>query len=253
MHRRKSNRAIENEALYEIIKEIFEDHKGRYGARRIGLILEKMNIKVNTKRISKIMSNNGLVAKGSRKIYQHYPKGKPYEEKANILNRVFKAKKKNEIWVGDITYIPTKHGFLYLSIFIDIFSRKVVGWSMNTRIKDKLVLSALEQAIGKEHPEKGLVIHTDRGSQYTSQNFKLALEACGFIHSMSRKGNPYDNAVMESFYRTLKRELVKGSNYDNPEQARLDIFKYIECYYNTKRMHSALNYMSPLEYELKNS
>ena len=120
---------------------------------------------------------------------------------------------------------------------------------MDTRINDKLVLSALEQAIGKEPPEKGLIINTDRCSQYTSHNFKLALKSCRFIHSMSRKGNPYDNAVMESFYRTLKRELVKGSNYDNPEQARLDIFKYIECYYNTKRMHSTLNYMSPLEYD----
>lgn len=234
-----------------MIKDIFEEHKGRYGARRIGLVLEKMNIKVNHKRIAKIMRKNGLIAKGSRKIYRNYPKGKKYEEKENILNRVFKTDIKNKIWVGDITYIHTKHGFLYLAIFIDIFSRKVVGWSMDTRIKEKLVLSALEQAIGREHPDKGLIIHTDRGAQYTSKNFELALKACGFEHSMSRKGNPYDNAVMESFYRTLKRELVKDSNYENPEQARIDIFKYIETYYNTKRMHSALNYMSPVEYEAK--
>lgn len=253
LHRRKSNRTIENEALYEMIKEIFEENKGRYGARRIGLVLEKVNIKVNHKRISKIMSKNGLIAKGSRKIYHNYPKGKTYEEKENILNRVFKAERKNKIWVGDITYIHTKHGFLYLAVFIDIFSRKVVGWSMDTRIKEKLVLSALEQAIGREHPEKGLIIHTDRGAQYTSKNFELALQSFGYKHSMSRKGNPYDNAIMESFYRTLKRELVKDSNYENPEQARIDIFKYIETYYNTKRMHSALNYMSPVEYELKNS
>ena len=147
LQRRKSNRTIENEALYEIIKKIFEEHKGRYGARRIGLVLEKMNIKVNVKRITKIMSNNGLIAKGSRKKYRHYPNKKQYEEKENILNRVFKAQCKNKIWVGDITYIPTKHGFLYLAIFIDIFSRKVVGWSMDTRINQQLVLSALEQAI----------------------------------------------------------------------------------------------------------
>ena len=122
---------------------------------------------------------------------------------------------------------------------------------MDTRIKENLVLSALEQAIRREHPDKGLIIHTDRGAQYTSKNFELALKVCGFEHSMSRKGNPYDNAVMESFYRTLKRELIKDSNYENPEQAQIDIFKYIETYYNTKRMHSALNYMRPVECEAK--
>lgn len=232
---------------------MFDEHKGRYGAKRIQIALEKINVKVNRKRISKIMSNNGLIAKGSRKIYRKYSKGKDYDEKENILNRVFEANAKNQIWVGDITYIHTKQGFLYLAIFLDIFSRKVVGWSMGTRIKQELVLSALSQAIGKENPDKGLMVHTDRGSQYTSDSFQSALLACGFIHSMSRKGNPYDNAVMESFYRTLKRELVKDANYDNPEQARLDIFKYIECYYNTKRMHSALNFMSPAEFELANS
>lgn len=210
LYRRKSNRVIENEALYEIIKEVFEEHKGRYGARQIGLVLEKMN-------------KNSLIARGSRKIYRNYPKGKKYEEKENTL----KTDKRNKIWGGDITYIHTKHGFLYLAIYIDIFSRKVVGWSMDTRIKDTLVLSALEQAIGRENPEKGLIIHTDRGSQYTTKNFELALKACGFEHSMSRKGNPYDNVVMESFYRTLKRELVKESNYDNPKQALLDILNIL--------------------------
>jgi len=236
-----------------MIKDVFDEHKGRYGARRIQIVLEKMNIKINQKRIAKIMSNNELIPKGSRKIYRKYSKGKPYEAKENILNRVFEATEKNKIWVGDITYIHTKQGFLYLAVFIDIYSRKVVGWSMGTRIKQELVLSALSQAIGKENPNVGLMVHTDRGSQYTSQSFQSALLACGFIHSMSRKGNPYDNAIMESFYRTLKRELVKDAKYDNPEQARLDIFKYIECYYNTKRMHSSLNFMSPLEYELANS
>lgn len=253
LNRKKSKRTIENEALYEIIKDIFEEHKGRYGARRIQLVLEKINIKANHKRIAKIMNKNGLVARGTRKVYPAYPKVKPYEEKENILNQVFEAKEKNKIWVGDITYIKTKNGFLYLSVFIDIFSRKVTGWAMDTRIRSGLVLSSLTQAIGRENPNPGLIVHTDRGSQYTCRNFQSSLVACGFKHSMSRRGNPYDNAVIESFYRTLKRELVKGANYDNPEQARLEIFKYIEFYYNTKRMHSALNYMSPIEYELKNS
>ena len=136
------------------------------------------------------------------------------------MNQVFATDSKNKIWVGDITYIPTKHGFLYLAVFIDIFSRKVVGWAMATRIKDTLAMSALNKAVGREHPEKGLVVHSDRGSQYTSHRFTSLLQRYGYIQSMSRKGNPYDNAVMEAFYRTLKRELVQDADYDSLEQAQ---------------------------------
>ena len=252
LHRRKSNRTIENEALIEIIEEVFVENNGRYGARRIQAVLSQKNINVNVKRVSRLMSTHKLIAKGTHKRYRYRPNKTQYEERDNILDRVFATEKKNQVWVGDITYIPTKHGFLYLAVFIDIFSRKVVGWAMDTRIKDALVMSALGQAVGREHPEKGLLIHTDRGSQYTSQRFGALLQRYGCVHSMSRKGNPYDNAVMESFYRTLKRELVHGADYDNPEQAQMDIFKYIETYYNTKRIHSALGYLSPNDFESKN-
>ena len=163
---------------------------------------------------------------------------------------MFKASAKNQIWVGDITYIPTKHGWLYLAVFIDIFSRKVTGWAMDVRVRDTLVLSALNQAIGREHPPEGLIIHTDRGCQYTGQHFQAMCIRYGFRQSMSRKGNPYDNAIMESFYRTLKRELVQDAHCDNPDQARMDIFKYIETYYNTKRIHSALGWLSPVQFEV---
>ena len=251
LHRRKSRRIIENEALTEIIDDVFHEHHGRYGARRIQAVLAQKNIHVNTKRISRLMSEHGLVPKGAKKRYRQYPNKTQYEQRENILCQVFETDKKNQVWVGDITYIPTKHGFLYLAVFIDIFSRKVVGWAMDTRIKDTLAMSALNQAIGREHPKKGLIVHTDRGAQYTSQRFCSLLQRCGCVQSMSRKGNPYDNAVMESFYRTLKRELVQGSGYDSPEQAQLDIFKYIETYYNTKRIHSALGYLSPSEFETK--
>ena len=252
LHRRKSRRAIENEALTEMIEEIFHEHQGRYGARRIQIVLAQRYIHVNVKRVSRLMSERGLIPKGARKRYHQRPNRTTYEERNNILGQVFATKEKNQIWVGDITYIPTKHGFLHLAVFIDIFSRKVVGWAMDTRIKDTLAMSALNQAIGREHPSKGLMVHTDQGAQYTSKRFCALLERHGFSQSMSRKGNPYDNAVMESFYRTLKRELVQDAKYDNPEQARLDIFKYIETYYNTKRIHSALGYLSPAEFESKN-
>lgn len=252
LKRRKSKRAIANEALTEMIEDIFNENSGRYGARRIQLVLEQQGVKVNPKTVSRLMSQHGLIAKGTRKVYRKSPNGKPYEEKENILNRVFTAKERNKTWVGDITYIPTKHGFLYLAAFIDIYSRKVTGWAMDTRLRDTLVLSALNQAIGREHPEEGLLVHTDRGSQYTSQRFQALLMRYGFRQSMSRKGNPYDNAIMESFYRTLKRELVQDAYYDNPEQARQDIFRYIELYYNTKRIHSAIGWLSPTQFEAQN-
>ena len=253
LHRKKSKRAIENEALTEMIEDIFQENHGRYGARRIQLVLEKQVIQANSKRVSRLMSEHGLVAKGTRKAYSKPRKGKAYEEQENILNRVFSADERNKIWVGDITYIPTKHGFLYLAVFIDIYSRKVTGWAMDTRIRDTLVLAALNQAIGREHPEEGLLVHTDRGAQYTSQRFQAVLMRYGFRQSMSRKGNPYDNAIMESFYRTLKRELVQDAGYDNPEQARQEIFQYIELYYNTKRIHSALGWLSPTQFEAQNT
>lgn len=252
LNRRKSKRTIENEALLEMVQDVFYEHQGRYGARRIQQVLEKQLVKVSHKRISRLLSEHGLIAKGAKKKYRNYENKTPYEECDNILNQVFTAAQKNLVWVGDITYIPTRHGFLYLAIFIDVFSRKVVGWSMDTRIKDSLVMAAFYQAIGREHPEKGLIVHTDRGSQYTSQRFGALLLRYGCTQSMSRKGNPYDNAIMESFYRTLKRELVQGADYDSPEQARMDIFKYIETYYNTKRIHSALGYLSPTEFESQN-
>lgn len=252
LKRRKSKRAIANEALTEMIEDIFNENSGRYGARRIQLVLKQQGVKVNHKTVSRLMSQDGLIARGTRKVYRKYPNGKPYEEKENILNRVFTAKERNKTWVGDITYIHTKHGLLYLAVFIDIYSRKVTGWAMDTRLRDTLVLSALNQASGREHPEEGLLIHTDRGSQYTSQRFPALLMCYGFRQSMSRKGNPYDNAIMESFYRTLKRELVQDAHYDDPEQARQDIFKYIELYYNTKRIHSAIGWLIPTQFEAQN-
>lgn len=178
-----------------MIEKVFNENKGRYGSRRIKIVLEKQNIRATVRRISKLMANHGLVAKGTRKSYRYHTNNTRYEEKDNILNQVFSAQDKNKIWVGDITYIPTKHGFLYLSVFIDIFSRKVVGWAMDTHMRDKLVISALNQAIGREHPDSGLIIHTDRGSQYTCKNFQSLLTFYDFTQSMSRKSNPYDNAV----------------------------------------------------------
>ena len=179
-----------------------------------------------------------LYAKGTRYQYKHYHKTNN-QEHPNLLNQVFVAEDKNQIWLGDITYIHTKRGCLYLAVFFDIYSRRVVGW-INKRMKEDLVIQAFLQAYGREKPKEGLVVHTDQGSQYTGGSFRSVLKSYGAIHSNSRKGNPYDNAMMESFYRTLKRELVQNANFDTPEQAQKEIFEYIELYYNTKRMHLVL-------------
>ena len=153
--------------------------------------------------------------------------------------------------MGDITYIPTREGWLYLAAVIDAFSRKVVGWSMSERITEKVAIDAMEQAVGREGPpdDGSLVFHDDQGAQYTSRSFQRCLDSHGIVQSVSRPGTPLDNAVAESFFKTLKRELVKERSYGTRDEAKQDIFKYIELYYNRVRMHSTLDYMSPVEYE----
>jgi putative transposase len=249
LQRPRSNRALENEALADEVRLVFHEHKGRYGCKRIQKVLETKHIRVNHKRVARVMRQQGLRAKGARKHYRFYPNKTRYEPQDNILNRVFTTQNKNQVWVGDITYVPTASGFLYLAVFIDIFSRKVVGWSMSSTMKYTLVTSAFNQAYGREHPEQGLLVHTDQGSQYTSGPFVRLLNQRHCIHSMSRKGNPYDNAVSESFFKTLKRELVNDEHYADHEQARRSIFRYIETYYNNQRIHSSLGWVSPSQFE----
>ena len=158
---------------------------------------------------------------------------------------------RNKLWVGDITYIGTGEGWLYLAAVIDAFHRKVVGWSMSERMTEKLVTDALEQAVGRESPpdDFSLVFHDDQGSQYTSRAFQRCLESHGIAQSMSRPGNPWDNALAESFFKTLKRELVNGKGYKTREEAKQDVFKYIELYYNRQRMHSSIGYNAPCDLE----
>ena len=253
LEHKPSARDIENEVLSAEIRKIFEEHKGRYGSLRISKVLEQNGIKVNRKRVARLMRLMGLYSKGSQYKYKKYHRNNSKEEHANLLNQIFKASDKNKIWVGDITYIPTQKKTLYLAVYIDVFSRKVVGWAMDTRMKDQLVIAAFNQAFGKEHPEPGLIVHTDQGAQFIGNNFQMLLKARKAVHSTSRKGNPYDNALMESFYRTLKRELIQDAHFETPEQAQKEIFKYIELYYNTKRMHSSLGYVSPPQFEELNS
>lgn len=249
--RKKSDAQIEREAIEGFVVEAFERHKGRYGYRRINRELRKSGIVVSEKRVLRIMQKLGLAGKGATRKHRIQKKVEPGDPRLNLVERAFTVGERNRLWVGDITYIPTREGWLYLAAVIDAFSRKVVGWSMSERITEKVAIDAMEQAVGREGPpdDGSLVFHDDRGAQYTSRSFRRCLDSHGIVQSVSRPGTPLDNAVAESFFKTLKRELVKERSYGTRDEAKQDIFKYIELYYNRVRMHSTLGYMSPVEYE----
>ena len=243
----------EDEKLNNLIKDIFEISKSTYGTRRIKIELQKQyGVIVSRRRIGRIMHKLGLVCKNKKRFkIQTTDSNHNFSIAPNVLNQDFYASLPNKKYVGDITYIKTKQGWLYLAVVIDLFSRKVVGWSMDENMKTSLVNNALTMAINNRKPSKGLIYHTDRGSQYASNSHKKLLKKYGIIQSMSNKGNCYDNAVSESFFHTLKTELIYHSNFETKAKARMAIFKFIEIWYNKKRLHSYLNYMSPDEFEQK--
>ena len=251
LNRPKSNAQIGREALEGFVVEKFEPRKGRYGYRRINREPRRDGIVVSEKRVLAVMRRLGLQAKGTARKHR---RAKPVEKgdpRVNLINRVFDVDARNRLWVGDITYIDTDEGWLYLAAVIDAWHRKVVGWSMSGRITEKLAIDALEQAVGREDPpdDFSLVFHDDQGSQYTSRAFQRCLESHGIAQSMSRPGNPWDNAVAESFFKTLKRELINDRRYKTRDEARQEVFKYIELYYNRQRLHSKNGYMAPCDLE----
>ncbi len=169
----------------------------------------------------------------------------------NLLAQTFLATRPNEIWLADISYIPTDEGWLYLAVVLDLFSRKVVGWAMRDHLRQELTIAALTMAIQRQRPARGLIHHSDRGSQYAAGDYRASLKASGIVPSMSRKGNCWDNAPMESWFHTLKTELVHHAAYATREAAKRDLFAYIEGYYNRQRLHSALGYVTPEQAELQ--
>lgn len=242
-----------DEKLNELIEVIFEQGRGNYGTRPIKkALLERYGFIVSRRRIGAIMKDLGLKAK-TKKRYKINTTDSNHNLPIapNVLNRDFFASNPDKKYVGDITYIPTNEGWLYLATVIDLYSRKIVGWSMDDNMKTSLVNDALNMAIKTRKPPKGLIWHTDRGSQYASYSHKDLLEEHSIIQSMSRKGNCWDNAVAESFFHTLKTELVYHEIYETKAQANQSIFEYIEVFYNRQRMHSTNNYLSPVEFENK--
>ena len=242
-------RALENQQLSKEIKMIFFNHKCRYGSRRIRSVLLRNGYKTSRRRVSKLMKYQDLFCKTKRKFKQTTDSTHNLPVAQNLLNRNFSPDRPNTAYVGDITYIPTREGWLYLAVVIDLFSRKVVGWSMNKEMKAHLANDALLMAIWRRKPGKGLISHTDRGGQYASKSHRNILKLHQIKQSMSRKSNCWDNAVAESFFHTLKIELIHHEKFKTREEAKQKIFEYIEVYYNRVRIHSANDYLSPAEYE----
>jgi len=240
----------EDTELNELIKSIFIQSRNNYGTRPIrDKLIELYGLIVSRKRISNIMKDLNLKVKMKRKYRNTTDSNHNLPIAPNILNRDFYASNPNEKWVGDITYISTGEGWLYLATVIDLYSRKVVGWSMDDTMKVSLVNDALNMAITQRKPPAGLLWHTDRGSQYASYGHKDLLLKNNIIQSMSRKGNCWDNAVAESFFKTLKTNLVYQTYFYTQKQAKSEIFEYIEFYYNRTRSHSYLGNLSPVRFE----
>jgi len=236
--------------LNELVKSIFVFGRNNYGTRRIADKLKELyGLIVSRKRISAVMKDLNLKVNVKRRYKNTTDSNHNLPIAPNILNRDFYASSPDEKYVGDITYIPTGEGWLYLATVIDLYSRKVVGWSMDATMKVSLVNDALNMAIRHRNPKKGLLWHTDRRSQYASYSHKDLLQKHGIIQSMSRKGNCWDNAVAESFFKSLKNELIYQKYFYTKKQAKQEIFEYIEFYYNRTRSHSYLGNLSPVRFE----
>lgn len=247
--RGESARSRANRDLTEAIRKIQEKAKYRYGSPRVTAELRRSGMAVGHNRVARLMAQGGLQARPKRRFRctTKAAKGRPVAE--NLLGRQFEVSRKNVVWASDITYIATSEGWLYLAVILDLCSRRVVGWSMSSRLTTDLVLRAFWMAVGRRKPAEGLMFHSDRGSQYTSKTFCRALERQRMIQSMSRKGNCWDNAPCESFFATLKIELMDGKAFADRRAAQAAIFEYMEVFYNRTRLHSSLGYHTPAEHE----
>lgn len=244
----KGHRQHEDERLLHSIIEIHKMSRRTYGSPRITKELKARGSSHGKNRIARLMRVNGIYAKTKRKFRVTTQSSHHLPVAENLLNRQFETHQANKVWLSDITYIWTQEGWLYFAAVLDLFNREVIGWSMDVSLHQDLVLNALYQAINKRRPGSGIVFHSDRGSQYAGHAVRHVLEQYHFSQSMSSKGNCYDNAVMESFFHTLKTEVVYFEKYLTRAEARQSIFEYIEVFYNRIRRHSALGYLSPLEF-----
>jgi putative transposase len=249
--RRRSNpRAGEREALLGWVTKIASTSENTYGTRRIKKALNALGYPVGRSKTRGLMREAKVFVRYRKKYKSTTNSNHSFPLFENILNRHFHVTKPNVAYVSDITYIRTKEGWLYLAVVIDLYSRRVVGWSMNARMKAQLVCDALQMALWQRKPPKGILVHSDRGSQYASNQYRKLLETNRCIGSMSRKGNCWDNSVAESFFGSLKQERVQWRSYETRQEAKQDILAYITMFYNNSRLHSYLGYKSPNEFEM---
>lgn len=247
--RAKSSRAQANEKLLIEIRRVFLEHDKNYGSPRIWNALKKAEIHCSENRVARLMRKENLVAIYRRKYRATTNSKHNWPIAPNIVNRNFIIDVPNKIWFTDITYIWTYEGWLYLAFVLDLYYRGVIGLSMSSKVTDELTQNALKQAIIRRTPPEGLIHHSDRGSQYASGEYQELLKEYKITPSMSRKGDCWDNAVGESFVHTLKVEKIHRCRFMTRETAKREIFEYVEMYYNRKRSHSSLGYMSPFEFE----
>ena len=246
-----SARELRDRKLMALIKRIHEGSRGTYGVPRIHAELEDDHgVRTSRKRVARLMRRlgiEGVSRRGKRPVTT--TRAAQATAADDLVRRQFRAPEPNRLWVADITYVPTREGFLFLAAVIDAFSRRCVGWSMRADLKADLVLDALGMAITHRQPQRGLIHHSDRGSQYTSLAFGKTLSDAGLLQSVGRRGDAFDNAVAESFFATLETELFDRTVFDTRDQAGIQVFHFIEGFYNPKRRHSALGYLSPRRYE----
>ncbi len=249
--RQESRRSRENRRLLVEIKTVHAESRKTYGSPRIHAELQARGRRCSQNRVARLMRLDAVCAKQKRRFKATTDSKHPLPVAENLLDRHFEPEAPNTVWASDITYIWTQEGWLYLAVVLDLCSRRIVGWSMQPRLERKLVLDALDMAVQARRPAKGLLHHSDRGSQYASGDYQAMLAHATMVCSMSRRGNCWDNAPVESFFSTLKRELVHHRRYRSRTEARAEIFEYIEVWYNRRRRHSSLGYLSPAEYETK--
>jgi putative transposase len=251
LERPESSRARQNRTMLSAIRVIHRESRETYGSPSIWGVLVKQGHHIGEHRVARLMRQDGLRAKTVKKWRATTQSQHPFPVAANTLDRVFTVAAPNRVWAGDITYIWTLEGWLYLAVLLDLYSRRVIGWAMGSRLTADLAERALTMALTNRAPTAGLLHHSDRGSQYAATSYQRVLAASGLSPSMSRKGNCWDNACVESFFGTLKRELVYHRRYMTRAEATQDIFEYIEVFYNRQRRHSTLGNDSPAEYEAR--
>lgn len=249
-NKKKGMREIQNEALLIAIKSIHQKVRERYGSPRIHAELVSNGIECGKNRVARLMKDHQIMARARRKFKATTNSKHNLPVAPNLLAQNFLSRGPGKIWTSDITYIWTEEGWLYLAVVLDIYNREIVGWAMSERMTKELVLGAIQQALGRKRPQKGAIFHSDRGSQYASLAVKSLLKRNLFRQSMSKKGDCYDNAITETFFHSLKMELVCFDRYQTRKQARLSVFEYIEIFYNRERRHSALGYLSPLNFQV---